>query len=128
MHNRNRMRASNLLVREWLLSNNYDEIWFKPHGKHNDYVYTPKGVYMAQDIWNLFDGIAIASNGVVTFLQMSTTHWHPKEKYEKFVKRVRGVQVKVFLVTNKRKECERINKNGKVSKIRDYKVYVREYQ
>jgi len=110
------MRASNKLVREWLLQNGYDHIWFKPHGKRNDYVFTQCGRYMAQDIWNLFDGIAINDTGYIAFLQMSTTQWHPKEKYKEFAARTRGVEILVFLVTNKRKEC-----NGK------YKVFVRSF-
>lgn len=116
MNNRERMRASNKLCREWLLKNGYDEIWFKPHGKHNDYVFTQKGTYMAQDIWNLFDGVCINKDGYVTFLQMSTTQWHKKEPYHKFTKKISGVEVLNILVTNKRKEC-----NGK------YKVFVREF-
>lgn len=109
------MRESNKLVRHWLLENGYDEIWFKPHGKRNDYVFTQKGSYMAQDIWNLFDGIAIL-NGVITFLQMSTTKWHKQLPYEKFAKKVTGVKILNLLVTNKLKKCD-----GK------YMVFVRTY-
>lgn len=121
------MRASNKLVREWLLKNGYDEIWFKPHGKRNDLVFTQRGNYLAQDIWNLFDGIAINPDGYLALLQMSTSKWHPRKDYEKFAKKVRGVEIINFLVTDKRKECQRINKDGSTSKIRDYKVFVREF-
>ena len=121
------MRASNKLVREWLLKNSYDEIWFKPHGKRNDLVFTQRGNYLAQDIWNLFDGICISRGGTVMFLQMATTKFHAKEPFQKFANKVRGIGILNFMVTDKRKECERINKDGKVSKIRDYKVFVREY-
>jgi len=127
MNKRERMRASNKLVRKWLLENNYDQIWFKPHGKRNDLVFTKRGNYLAQDIWNLFDGLAINSEGYLALLQMSTTQWHSKKKYEDFAKKVKGVEILNFMVTDKRKECQRINKDGTVSKIRDYKVFVREF-
>ena len=109
------MRASNKLVREWLLSNNYDQIWFKPHGKRNDYVFTQKGNYMAQDIWNLFDGIAI-KNEFVVFLQMKTNSWASEKPLRDFSKKLWGVRVASFNVTNTLKDCK-----GK------YKVFVREY-
>lgn len=122
MNNRERMRASNKLVRQWLLDNGYDDIWFKPHGKRNDYVFTQgrgikpiHGSYMAQDIWNLFDGICRIGSQIV-FLQMSTNAWHPDKLFKDFMKKTSGVKVICFLVSNKRKEC-----NGK------YKVFTREY-
>jgi hypothetical protein len=115
LNNRQRMRASNKLVREWLLSNNYDEIWFKPHGKRNDYVFTQRGKYMAQDIWNLFDGICFANYGAIVFLQMKTNLWAKDEKFEEFCED-HNCRILSFNVTNKKKECK-----GK------YKVFVREY-
>ena len=115
MNNRARMRASNKLVRKWLLENGYDDIWYKPHGKRNDYVFTQRGSYMAQDIWNLFDGICRFGSQIV-FLQMSTNAWHPDKLFKDFMKKTNGVKVLCFLVSNKRKGC-----NGK------YKVFIREY-
>ena len=115
MHNRDRMRYSNRLVRKYLLQKGYDDIWFKPHGKRNDLVFTQRGNYLSQDIWNLFDGICRLGSMII-FLQMSTTLWHTKKQFEDFVKRTNGVGVLVFLVTNKRKGC-----NGK------YKVFERRY-
>ena len=115
MNNRQRMKASNKKVREWLLENNYDQIWFKPHGKHNDYVFTQKGNYMAQDIWNMFDGICFDIAGNVVFLQMATNGWHTEKDFKKFAGRY-NVNILLFNVTDKLKEC-----NGK------YKVFVRYY-
>ena len=115
MNNRDRMRASNKQVRKWLLDNGYDDIWFKPHGKRNDYVFTQRGSYMAQDIWNLFDGICRIGSQIV-FLQMSTTAWHPDKLFKDFMLKTKGVKVLCFLVSNKRKGCD-----GK------YKVFLREY-
>lgn len=126
MNNRQRMRESNKLVRKWLLDNGYDEIWFKPHGKRNDLVFTQRGNYLAQDIWNLFDGICKKDNKLI-FLQMSTSNWHGERPYEEWIKKVNGVGILLFLVTQKRKECQRINKDGSVSKIRDWKVFVKEF-
>lgn len=110
------MRASNKMVREWLLQNGYDEIWFKPHGKRNDYVFTKKGNYMAQDIWNLFDGICINNWGYVYFLQVKTNNWAKKSDFEKFIRKTAQTHILSFNVTNKRKECNK-----------KYKVLVREY-
>ncbi len=116
MNNRQRMRASNKMVREWLLKNGYDEIWFKPHGKRNDYVFTQKGNYMAQDIWNLFDGICVhILDGMPMFLQMKTNAWANKKDFKKFQDKCL-VRILSFNVTNKLAECK-----GK------YKVFVREY-
>lgn len=111
------MRASNKLVREWLLSNGYDEIWFKPHGKRNDYVFTQKGSYMSQDIWNLFDGICIDKNGFVTFLQMKTNSWAKEKPIKDCINKIRCGYALSFNVTNKLKECKN-----------HYKLFVRDYR
>lgn len=116
MNNRQRMRASNKLVREWLLDRKYDEIWFKPHNKRNDYVFTQKGTYMAQDIWNLFDGICFSNYGVIVFLQMKTNAWANDDVFEDFC-REHSCRILSFNVTNKLKDCK-----GK------YRVFVREYR
>lgn len=103
------------MVRDWLLRNGYDEIWFKPHGKRNDYVFTQKGNYMAQDIWNLFDGICISPSGHITFLQMKTNAWAKAKPFYDFRRKAES-DILSFNVTNKLAECK-----GK------YRVFVREY-
>lgn len=100
MNNRQRMRASNKLVRINLLANGYDQIWFKPHGSRNDYVFTQRGTYMAQDIFNLFDGICI-DRGVITFLQMKTNAWPKVKPLLDFIKNTKNIQILVLNVTNK---------------------------
>lgn len=120
------MRASNKLVREWLLKNGYDEIWFKAHGKRNDYVFTQRGTYMAQDIWNLFDGICFTAHGAIVFLQMKTNVWANDKKYESFCIR-HSCRILSFNVSNKLKECRNILKDGSEGKIPNWKVFVREY-
>jgi hypothetical protein len=107
LNNRQRMRASNKLVREWLLSNGYDEIWFKAHGKRNDYVFTQRGKYMAQDIWNLFDGICISYDGKICFLQMKTNAWAKGSDFKEFQKKTKNyAEVLSFNVTNKCVDCK----------------------
>ena len=117
MHNRDRMRTSNKLVREWLLKEGYDNIWFKAHTARNDVVFTQKGSYLATDLWNLFDGICTTTSGFIVFLQMKTNSWAKEKPFEDWVKKMNGCFVLSFNVTNKLKDCK-----GK------YKVFVRDYQ
>ena len=114
MNNRLRMRASNKLVRFWLLENGYDDIWFKAHSKRNDLVFTQKGNYLATDIWNLFDGIC-TGYGKIFFLQMKTNSWAKSEPILNFVKKT-NCNVLSFNVNNLLKESKG-----------NYKVYVRHY-
>uniref|UniRef100_A0AAT9JA81 ORF72 n=1 Tax=Nitrosopumilaceae spindle-shaped virus TaxID=3065433 RepID=A0AAT9JA81_9VIRU len=106
------MRASNLLVRKWLLENEYDEIWFKPHSKRNDLVFTQKGNYLATDLWNLFDGMCF-KYGTLWFLQNKTNAWAKEKPIRDFIKR-HPLNVLIFNVTDKLKECKG-----------HYKVFVR---
>ena len=117
MNNRQRMRATNKRVREWLLENKYDDIWFKAHTVRTDVVTTQYGKYLATDLWNLFDGICFDKNGNIVFLQMKTNGWAKEKPIEVFLKRRNNLRVLVLNVTNVLKEC-----NGK------WKVKVREYQ
>ena len=110
------MRASNLEVRKWLLKNKYDSIWFKPHTKRNDLVFTQKGNYLATDLWNLFDGICISNDNRIIFLQMKTNSWAKEKPLVNFMENKVGTSIISFNVTNKLKECKG-----------HYKVFVREY-
>lgn len=109
------MRASNILVREWLLKNGYDNIWFKAHTKRNDVVYTQTGKYLATDLWNLFDGICTWGWHIV-FLQMKTNSWAKSKPIEKWIKAF-PCKVISFNVSNQLKESNK-----------KYKVFVRHYQ
>ncbi len=113
MNNRLRMRASNKLVREWLLKNGYDDIWFKPHTKRNDLVFTQKGKYLATDLWNLFDGLCFL-NGSLRCLQMKTNAWAKQEPLIRFAKKT-GLTILSFNVSNQIKSSK-----GK------FQVFVRE--
>lgn len=110
------MRASNLLVRQWLLENGYDEIWFKAHTKRNDLVFTQKGKYPATDLWNLFDGICFNKWGLIVFLQMKTNAWAKEKPIGDFLYKHHELRVLSFNVTNKLKECKG-----------HYKVFMRYY-
>ena len=117
LNNRQRMRASNKMVREWLLRENYDEIWFKPHTARNDLVFSKSGNYLATDLWNLFDGMCFSPNGLLYFLQMKTNGWAKEKPIKKFCERHPNSKVLVFNVTNKLVGC-----NGK------YQVRIRSYR
>ena len=56
MNRRDRMRASNSLVRQQLLNDGFDKIWFKAHTRKLDWTFTQDGNYQSIDLWNLFDG------------------------------------------------------------------------
>ena len=116
MNNRQRMYATNLKVRNWLLENDYDQIWFKRHTKRNDIVYTKNGSYLATDLWNLFDGACFDSLGHLYFLQMKTNAWAKAKDIKNFVKSHVCTRVLVFNVTNKLKMCQG-----------QWKLFVREY-
>ena len=98
------MYATNKRVRIWLLNNEYDEIWFKPHSARNDLVFTKKGNYLATDLWNLFDGLCYY-NGVLIYLQMKTNAWAKEKPLKDFVKSHSGIIILSFNVTNKLAEC-----------------------
>jgi len=117
MNNRMRMRASNKLVREWLLENNYDQIWFKAHTSRNDLVFTQGGNYLATDLWNLFDGICFSQSGMICFLQMKTNNWAKEKPIREFLRGKYSLTVLSFNVTNKLVECKN-----------HYKVFVRKIE
>jgi len=109
------MRASNKLVRDWLLENKFDDIWFKPHSKRNDLVFTQNGNYLATDLWNLFDGICFDKFGNIRFLQMKTNKWAKEDKMKLFIKTHAMITILSFNINNKLSECKG-----------HYKVFVRE--
>ena len=117
MNNRQRMRASNSRVRSWLLRHGFTQIWFKPHTRRNDVVYTHQGTYRATDLWNLFDGICFHAHGYIVFLQMKTNAWPKAKPITDFLEKTKNLRVLCFNVTNKYK-----NSNG------NYKVLVRCYE
>ena len=105
------------MVREWLLKNGYDNIWFKAHTARNDKVFTQKGSYLATDLFNLFDGMCIDSTGsMIVFLQMKTNAWAKEKPIKDFIKKKDGCFALSFNVTNKLKDSKG-----------HYKVFVRDY-
>ena len=99
--NRKVMYATNKEVREWLLKEDYDEIWFKPHTKRSEYVFSSKGHYLATDLWNLFDGMCFNPNGKIVLLQMKTNNWAKEEPIKKFCSTHNNIMVIVFNRTNR---------------------------
>jgi len=79
---RDKMRDNNTLAREWLIKKGYSQIWLKKHDRHLDMVWdhntAPDGEepivlkYMAQDMFNLFDGICFDIRGRLVFLAIGT--------------------------------------------------------
>lgn len=111
-----RMRISNLFVRKWLLENNYDEIWFKPHSARNDLVFTQRGNYLATDLWNLFDGMCFTFDGKLCLLQMKTNSWAKEDPLKEFQLKHKKLIILSFNVTDKI-----------VSTKGHYKVFMRKY-
>lgn len=87
------MRASNRKAVLWLLKNNYDEVWLKPHIRRADLIYTRGDWYRALDLWNLFDGICFDEDGNIVFLQIKTNSWAKDRPLEDFVKAHKNVKI-----------------------------------
>jgi len=113
MNPRARMRASNRKAVLWLLKNEYDEIWLKPHIRRADLVYTRGEWYRALDLWNLFDGICFDEKNNIVFLQIKTNSWAKAKPLENFVKTHQNVKI------------ISINVKGEKNK---WVVYFREYK
>ena len=108
--NRKVMVDNNTLAREWMIKQGYTDIWLKQHTKHLDHVWghdasPDEGIlqvtkYMAQDIWNLFDGLAIHPNKTVTFLAIGVVFKKIKE-LEQFLEDKKGMCVIMIRVNKK---------------------------
>ena len=113
------MRKSNSYVREWLLKNRFDHVWFKPHRdgrkKQNwEMVYRSNGeIYGQLDIFNLWDGLCFDPTGTLVMFQVKTGSWASEKKIKKFMKNKSGF---IGMVFNVRKKDNR------------WKVFVREYR
>ena len=107
MNPRERMRQSNRKAVMWLLKNNYDEIWLKPHTRRADLVYTRGEWYRALDLWNLFDGICFDDNDNVVFIQIKTNAWAPEKPLISFANTHKSVRVmSINVKQNKEKKWE----------------------
>ena len=106
MNRRERMRTTNKKIREWLLEKGYDDIWFKAHGKQKDMTFTQRGNYYSTDLWNLFDGICFDDQGNLVLLQMKTNGWADSKEIQEWLMKRKNLNVLVFNVTNKPKECK----------------------
>lgn len=102
-----RQYHTNKLCKDWLIENGYDFIWLKPHidarlSKFKETFLTRQGVFYARDIFNLFDGICFDSDGVLTFIQLSTTNYHKEEPYLEFIKNKKGFRVLMLRAVKKK--------------------------
>lgn len=104
MNNRERMRASNKMAKDFLLQHGYDDIHFKAHTARNDTTYTQKGNYLSNDFWNLFDGMCW-NDGYLYFFQVKTNSWANLSQIKKFLE-THNAKVLSFNVTNKLKICK----------------------
>jgi len=108
--NRTGMVDNNVLAREWMIKQGYTNIWLKQHTKFLDSVWShnsspDEGIlniekYKAQDIWNLFDGLAIHPNGTVTFLAIGVAFKKITE-LEHFLEDKKGIHVLMIKINRK---------------------------
>ena len=95
------MRSSNQLTKNYLLDHAFDHIFFKPHSRRQDVIYTQRGTYLATDFFNLFDGLCFDHNGNVIFFQVKTNAWANETEITDFLKEHK-ITVLSFNVTNKK--------------------------
>lgn len=101
------MYASNRRAKEFLFdSYDCDEVWFKPHTKRKDRVFTKNSMYKATDLFNLFDGIAIAQNFGVIFFQVKTNAWPSTEELNDFVSKYPELRIIALNVRKKKNSWE----------------------
>lgn len=96
------------MCKDWLINNGYDYIWLKAHtdarnNRFKETYLTKDGVFFSRDIYNLFDGICFDPEGVLTFIQLSTTNYHPEPPYHKFLEGKKGFKI-LMLRAKKRKK------------------------
>ena len=100
------MRFSNRKAVLWLLNNDYDEIWLKPHIRRSDLVYTVGEWYRALDLWNLFDGICFNNDGDIVMLQIKTNAWASAKPINDWLKNKNNLIVLVINVKGKGKKWD----------------------
>lgn len=101
-----RMYQTNKMCKDWLVKNGYDYIWLKPHidarnARFKETYLTKDGVFYARDIYNLFDGICFDPQGILTFIQLSTTNYHPEKPYLEFIQDKKGFKIMMLRARKK---------------------------
>lgn len=86
INRRSKMRRSQAKVKNLLLEEGYDFVFFNPHRRWDTITYFQNEQVRSKDIAGLFDGIAL-KDGKVYFLQVSTNYFHKHEPYAKFAKK-----------------------------------------
>ena len=114
MSPRKRMYVSNAKARNFLLSEEKcTDVWFKRHTRRKDKVFTQDGSYLATDLFNLFDGIALNNEGVIYF-QVKTNAWPKTEPLNDFSKKTkeRIIAINVTKKEIKKREYPYTNRMG----------------
>ena len=114
MNNRQRMNNSRHIAVEELISRRYNDIWFKSSTNKTDTIYTQDKRYLANSLWNLFDGICFVNNRTC-YIKINTNKWPDEKPIKQFLK-THYIHVIAINVTNRLKDCD-----GK------FKAFVREY-
>lgn len=121
MNNRQRMRVSNELARDYFLNLGYDWIAFKAHALRNDVAWcrdsdgfkTKDFKKYYTDHFNLFDGYMLG--GTIVWFQIKTNAWAKAIPVKEFCVKYH-TSAYIINVTNKLVQCK-----GK------YKVFARQY-
>lgn len=104
MNPRKRMYESNAKARHYLLQEEKcSDVWFKRHTRRKDKIFTQTGSYMATDLFNLFDGIAVNDKGVIYF-QVKTNAWPKTEPLNDFCKKT---QERIIALNVTKKEIKK---------------------
>ena len=98
MNNRQRMYASNVKAREYILKELHcDHVYFKEHLRRKSKFYTISaadgiGYYQATDFFNLFDGLCF-HDGSLCFFQIKTNAWPARRSILEFLSNKHGFGV-----------------------------------
>ncbi|GEM_PF-5555103 len=89
MNKRKQMLTSNSKALEYLLSNDFDQIYLKPHRDtrkkfNHEFIHTKEGKYQITDFFNLFDGFCYDVSGLFYWIQIKTDNWANENEIKKF--------------------------------------------
>lgn len=108
--NRLVMRSSNSFAIGELQKMGYDHIWLKRHTRFGDYHYSKDGNYYGIDLWNMWDGICINSDGEAVYLAIKTNRWDSAKKIRKWLENKKNFKVLSINVETKGIKKMRIRK------------------
>lgn len=101
------MRDSNRHATAELQRQGYDEILWFPHTRHGNLHYSKKrGNYRGIDLWNMWDGECINSDGEAVHLAVKTNRWDSAKKINAWLQDKKNF--KVLAINVKTKENFRV--------------------